>query len=210
MPIVPSRLRRRLVLPFLVCAFAVVPLHAQQRGGSIDLSGFDPALILQGVGDVVLRAPDADIDRVYHAVHAASRDDREAEALCALFDADADRSLPGLSRAANALGPDSRQRFVDAVLALAVSASSQNAPVQAYDPVAAEQVLRQAGVTAMMLHDGFMIGMSATGNDPASRDARCRSFRQLVDVMQDFPLEQRALATRYLLREGVDRYGTEL
>ncbi|WP_024891975.1 hypothetical protein [Luteimonas huabeiensis] len=187
-------------------AVPAAPLAAQQ-GPAIDLSAIDPALVIQGVGDVILRAPDRDIDGVYQAVHAASRDEREAEALCALFDADADRSLLGLQRAANALGPDSRQRFVDAVLALAVS-GSQGVP-RPYDAAAAEQVLRQAGVSAMLLHDGFMIGMSATGDDAASRAARCRSFRQLVDVMQDFPLEQRALATRYLLREGLDRYGAE-
>lgn len=204
----PNRLqplsRRWLLAALLALPFA----SAAQQTTVIDLSAFDPSLVIQGVDDVVLRAPDRDIDRVYQAVHAASRNEREAQALCALFDAGADRSLPGLSRAANALGVDSRQRFVDAVLALALS-GTQGTP-QPYDPAAAEQVLRQAGVTAMMLHDGFMVGMAATGNDAASRAARCRSFRQLVDVMQDFPLEQRALATRHLLREGVTRYGGEL
>lgn len=203
----PSPFRPSAWLLAACLAAPAAPLAAQQ-GPTIDLSAIDPALVIQGVGDVILRAPDRDIDGVYQAVHAASRNEREAEALCALFDADADRSLLGLQRAANALGPDSRQRFVDAVLALAV-AGSQGTP-RPYDIAAAEQVLRQAGVSAMLLHDGFMIGMSATGDDPASRTARCRSFRQLVDVMQDFPLEQRALATRYLLREGLDRYGTEL
>lgn len=203
----PSRPFRPSTWLLAAClAVPAAPLAAQQ-GPAIDLSAIDPALVIQGVGDVILRAPDRDIDGVYQAVHAASRDEREAEALCALFDADADRSLLGLQRAANALGPDSRQRFVDAVLALAVS-GSQGVP-RPYDAAAAEQVLRQAGVSAMLLHDGFMIGMSATGDDAASRAARCRSFRQLVDVMQDFPLEQRALATRYLLREGLDRYGAE-
>ena len=204
----PNRLQRPPRRWLLAAVLALPFASAAQQGPVIDLSAFDPALVIQGVDDVVLRAPDHDIDRVYQAVHAASRNEREAEALCALFDADADRSRPGLSRAANALGPASRQRFVDAVLALAVS-GTQGMP-RSYDPAAAEQVLRQAGVTATMLHDGFMVGMVATGNDAASRAARCRSFRQLVDVMQDFPLEQRALATRHLLREGVTRYGGEL
>lgn len=192
----------------LAGCLALPAVAPAQQGPVVDLSGIDPALVIAGVDDVILRAPDADIDGVYQAVLAASRDDREAEALCALFDAGADRSLTGLQRAANALGPHSRQRFVDAVLALALSAG-QGAP-RPYDPAAAEQVLRQAGVTAMLLHDGFMVGMTAGGSDPGSRAARCRSFRQLVGVMRDFPLEQRALATRHLLREGLVRYGAEL
>ena len=53
-------------------------------------------------------------------------------------------------------------------------------------------------------------GMAATGDDPGSREARCRSFRQLVGVMQGFELAERAAATRYLLLEGMTRYGGDL
>ena len=52
--------------------------------------------------------------------------------------------------------------------------------------------------------------IAATGEDPGSREARCRSFRQLVDVLQDFELHERAAATRYLMLEGLTRYGREL
>ena len=57
---------------------------------------------------------------------------------------------------------------------------------------------------------GFSVGIAATGDDPGSRQARCRSFRQLVDVLQDFELHERAAATRYLMLEGLTRYGGEL
>lgn len=198
---------RCLLLACCVLCAAGARLHAQEL--EIDLSGIDPALVLASAEDVMMRAPDQDLDRLYQAVHAASLDDAEARTLCALFDPQADRSLVGLQRAANALGPASQERFVAAVAAIAIN-GSQGGPRQAYDAAAAGQVLRRAGVTAMMLHDGFMVGMAATGSDADSHAARCRSFRQLVEVLQDFPLAERAAATRFLLLEGLTRYGGEL
>lgn len=202
-------MRKRLpvLLAAIVFASCAPLLVAQQRGG-IDLSGIDPAMVLASAEDVMMRAPDSDIDALYQAVRGASESEVEARTLCALFDPDADRSLIGMQRAASALGPASQERFVGAVAAIAVSGSQGQR--QPYDPAAAEHVLKQAGVTAMLLHDGFMAGMAATGSDEGSRTARCRSFRQLVDVLQDFTLDQRAAATRFLLLEGLTRYGGEL
>ncbi|MEZ0471174.1 hypothetical protein [Luteimonas salinilitoris] len=197
---------RSLVLGLSVAALAL-PAAAQQQY-EIDLSAIDPSLVLASAEDVMMRAPDRDIDRLYQAVHAASQSDSEAQTLCALFDPDADRSLFGLQQAANALGTTSRERFIEAVAAIAVN-GSQGEP-QPYDPAAAAHVLKQAGVSAMLLYDGFMVGMTATGNDPGSRTARCRSFRQIVEVLQDFSVADRAAATRYLLVEGLTRYGEEL
>lgn len=194
----------------LACAISCLslPAAAQQQAYEIDLSGIDPTMVLAGAEDVMLRASDRDVDGLYQAVLQASKSDEEAELLCALFDASADRSLAGLQRVANGLGPQSRARFADAAVAIAV-AGMQN-PLQPYDPAVGDQVLRRAGVTAMLIHDGFSVGIAATGDDPASRQARCRSFRQLVDVLQDFELGERAAATRYLMLEGLDRYGAEL
>ncbi|NZA26906.1 hypothetical protein H0E84_10970 [Luteimonas sp. SJ-92] len=198
-------------LPALLAAAllaASAPLLLAQQRGEIDLSGIDPALVLASAEDVMMRAPDRDIDALYQAVRSASESETEARTLCALFDPDADRSLLGMQRAASALGPASQERFVGAVAAIAVNGTQGQR--QPYDAAAAEQVLKQAGVTAMLLHDGFMTGMAATGSDPGSQAARCRSFRQLVDVLQDFTRDQRAAATRFLLLEGLTRYGSEL
>lgn len=195
---------------FAALCLCLAPLAGAQaqQSSRIDLSGIDPMQVIAGANDVLLRAPDADIDRLFHAVHAAARDDAEARGLCALFEPDADRSLPGLQRAANALGEDSRLRFVEAVTAVAVN--GLQGPPRAYDPAVGEQALKAATVTGMMLHDGFLLGLSGTGRDAASRDARCTAFRQLVDVLGDFSLAERAAATRYLLSEGLTRYGGEL
>ncbi|WP_149196361.1 hypothetical protein [Luteimonas suaedae] len=195
------------ILLFLAVGAPAAGAHAQHQY-EIDLSAIDPSLVLANAEDVMMRAPNRDIDRLYQAVHAASQSDSEAQTLCTLFDPDADRSLFGLQQAANALGTASRERFVEAVAAIAVNgAQSERQP---YDPAAAAHVLKQAGVSAMLLYDGFMVGMTATGNDPGSRTARCRSFRQIVEVLQDFSLADRAAATRYLLVEGLTRYGSEL
>lgn len=198
---------RTLLATSLLCLFLAAPA-AQAQQQRIDLSGFDPAEILAGANDVLLRAPDASLDRLFQAVHASSKIPGEAKVLCALFDADADRSLVGFQRAANTLGPSSRERFVGAVTEVATL--GLQSPRQPYDPVAARQVLKSSGVTAMLLHEGFMAGMTATGDDPASRAARCQSFQQMLGVLKDQPLAQRASATRFLLNEGLSIYGNEL
>ncbi len=198
----------RVLLLLLLSACLALPAAAQQRQYQIDLSGVDAAMVLASAEDVILRAGDRDIDRLYQVVLDASKSDVESRELCRLFDPSADRSLAGLQRTANALGPQSQARFADAVLAIAMS--GMQGPLQPYDPAVADQVLRRAGVTAMLIHDGFSVGIAATGDDPGSRQARCRSFRQLVDVLQDFELDERAAATRYLMIEGLTRYGGEL
>jgi len=193
---------------FAALCLCLAPLAVQAQSSRIDLSGIDPARILAGAGDVLLRAPDGDIDRLFRAVHAASRNESEARGLCALFEPDADRSLPGLQRAANALGEDSRARFVEAVAAIAVN--GLQSPRQPYDPAVGAQALKAATVTGMLLHDGLLLGLGSTGADAASRSARCTAFRQLVDVLDGFDAAQRVAATRFLLDEGLARYGGDL
>lgn len=164
---------------------------------------FDPGALVAGSSDLLRRAPDAQIDSVFQAVHAASQDAREASAICALFQPDADRSLQGLNAAAAQLGPASRQRFANA-LADTLMAAMQSPP-QSYDAAAAQHALKAAGVTAALLHDGFVGGLTATGNDPDTRDARCHSLRWLLDAMQSRPAGERAEMTRYLLEQGLTR-----
>ena len=191
-----------------LCLPLAVALPAQSQPARVDLSGIDPLQVLAGASDVLSRAPDADIDRLFKAVHAASRNESEAHGLCALFEPDADRSLQGLQRAANALGQDSRVRFVEAVAGVAIG-GLQGTP-RPHDPAAGAQALKAATATGMMLHDGFLAGLSNAGRDPASRQARCTAFRQLVDVLDGFEFERRVAATRYLLSEGLARYGDGL
>lgn len=189
----------------LVVGMSPAKASAQQRIDAMDLeqalSGIDINALIDGAGDVLMRAPDSAIDGLFQAVHASAQVPAEAQTMCRLLEPDADRSLEAIGRAANQLGPDSRERFTVAVAEIATT--GLQSPPQAYDEVAARQVLKSAGVTAMLLHDGFLLGLNTTGNDRASRDARCRSMRWMLDALKDVPLAQRASATRLLLNEGL-------
>ena len=164
---------------------------------------FDPGALVAGSSDLLRRAPDTQIDGLFQAVHAATLEAREAQAICALFQPDADRSLAGLNAAASQLGPASRQRFANALADTLVAA--MQSPPQPYDASTAQHALKAAGVTAALLHDGFVGGLTATGNDANTRDARCRSLRWLLDAMQSRPIGERAGMTRFLLDQGLTR-----
>ena len=205
-----SRSRRRILvrqLPFrialaaglLLCCVLAAPASAQQR--TFDLSQLDPAAMLSMGDEVLLRAPDAAVDRLFQAVHASSRSDTESAALCELFEPDAARDLAAFQRAVARLGDASRERFTLAFADIAIG-GLQGEP-QPWDPAHAQQVLKQAAVSAAFLHDGFTAGLAAEGGDESSRQARCQSFRWLVGVLEGLPLADRAAATRWLLREGL-------
>ena len=164
---------------------------------------FDPGALVAGSSDLLRRAPDAQIDGLFQAVHAASQDPREAQSICSLFQPDADRSLQGLNAVASQLGPASRQRFANALADTLVAA--MQSPPQSYDAASAQHSLKAAGVTAALLHDGFLGGLTVTGNDSSARDARCRSLRWLLDAMQSRPMGERAGMTRFLLDQGLTR-----
>lgn len=192
-------IRFRMIPLLLAGALATAPASAQEY--VVDLSQIDPTAILASAGDVLMRAPDAAIDELFQATHAAAQSPRDATLLCALFDPHADRSFQSLAATANRLDAGSRERFAMALTNIA--AAGLQSPRQPYDPAAAKQTLKSAGVTAMLLHDGFMVGMTADGNDQASRDARCRSFGWMLDALADVPMAQRAAATRLMLSEGM-------
>jgi hypothetical protein len=184
---------RLLHLALLAVAVALPAAGHAQQG----LDGFDPGALMGEVQDVLVRTPDAQIDGLFHALHGSMRQPQEAEAICGLFDADADRGINALNEVATRLSGASRQRFVDSI-ANALVAGLQGQP-QAYDQAAAAQALRANGARAAMLHDGFSAGLS-TG---ASRDARCRSLGQMLDVLADRPQPERAMVTRLLLDQGL-------
>lgn len=194
--------RLRTLLPVLFGALLAAPAVAQDEY-VVDLSRIDPSAILASAGDVLMRAPDAAIDDLFQATHAAAQKPGEAKILCTLFDPHADRSFESLAATANRLGADSRERFA---IALAnIAAGGLQGPRQPYDAALAKQTLKSAGVTAMLLHDEFLVGMTVEGNDEASRAARCRSFGWMLDALHEVPMEQRVAATRLMLNEGLSQ-----
>jgi len=193
------RARRAAIVLFAGLAVASTAAPAQ----SVADWGIDPDVLTESGSDLLRRAPEGAIDDLFQAVHAASRNDDEARALCGLFESGADRSLAGLNAVAVRLGPASRERFATAVADALVGATQS--PPQPYDAAAALQWLKAAGATAAILHDGFVRGLNASGNDADSRGARCQSLRWLLDTMQARPQHERAAMTRWLLDEGVAR-----
>jgi hypothetical protein len=191
--------RRAAVFLFAVLTVASLGAPAQ----SVADWGIDPDVLADSGSDLLRRAPDDAIDALFQAVHAASRNEDEARALCGLFEPDADRSLAGLNAVAVRLGPASRERFATAVADALVGATQS--PPQPYDAAAALQSLKAAGATAAILHDGFVRGLNASGTQADSRDARCQSLRWLLDAMQARPQRERAAMTRWLLDQGVAR-----
>ena len=191
----------RMLIPLLAALCMACPAAMAQS--SLQDWGIDAGVLASSGSDLLRRAPDGEIDALFQAVHAASRDDDEAQALCALFEPDADRSLDGLNTAASRLGPASRERFATAVADALVAAVQS--PPQAFDAAAARQSLKSAGATAAILHEGFVGGLNASGNDADARSARCQSLRWLLDAMQSRPAPERAAMTRLLLDEGFAR-----
>jgi hypothetical protein len=184
----------------LLLSLSLAPAFAQDPGGW----SLDPGVLAAGT-DLLQRAPDREVDALFQAVHATTQDDRQAQAMCALFAPGADRSLGALDAAAAQLGPASRGRFATAVADVLVA--SLQSPPQRWDAAAAKQSLKAAGATAAILHDGFLAGLNADGNDAASRTARCRSLRWLLDAMQSRPAPERAAMTRLLLAQGLAYLG---
>ncbi|MEJ7746526.1 MAG: hypothetical protein WKF61_07180 [Luteimonas sp.] len=176
---------------------------ARAQQPAFDFGDFDPAALMSGTEDIVRRAPDSSIDSLFQAVHAAAQTPDEAKVMCRLFEPDADRSVEGFSRATNQLGEASRERFISAITDIAV-AGLQGQP-QPYDAILARQALKSAGARAAILHDGFVAGLTAASGEEASRDARCRSLRWMLDSLKTQPLAERAAATRLMLNEGLSR-----
>ncbi|MEI2455787.1 MULTISPECIES: hypothetical protein [Lysobacter] len=170
---------------------------------ALDLPRLDPDALRSGSADLLTRAADPDLDRLFQALHRAARTPADAEVLCGVFDPQADRSPEALTRAAQQLGEDSRQGFLDALLRIALG-GLQNPP-QAYDAGAAKQTLKRAGATALLLHDDFAAQLGAEGQAPQARQARCRAFGWVLDALAQMPMAQRAAATRLLLHEGLAR-----
>ena len=213
--------RRRLLAIATAALLPIAALHgvgAQERDAGlpvldlsqvdlsgIDLSQLDVSSLLANAAELVRRAPDAELDGLFQATHHATRSASDARVLCAVFvpaaAASSDNRIDALVAAGSQLSDGSRQA-IGVALADIAGSGMQNEP-QPYDAIAARQVLKSAGVTAMLLHDGFSAGLASTGDDQAGRDARCRSFGWMLDAVHDLPMKQRAAVTRLMLHEGL-------
>ena len=188
------RPRPTLLIAVVIAAALALPARAQQPAPA-----YDPVAIADGVRQLLSRTPDREIDGLFHALHGAMREPREADAICGLFEDGADRGFEGLNRAAMQLGESSRQRFVDAI-AYAVVAGLEGQP-QTLDRAAAEQALKSNGARAAMLHDGFSAGLA----EGATSQARCTTLGQMLDVLAQRPQAERVLVTRLLLEQGLQQ-----
>ena len=195
-----ARMRPRLI----ACLFALALVAPPARAGDAAAARwtFDPQLLLARSEAVIVHAPDASLDQLFQAVAEAARAPGERRAMCALFEPRARRDLAAINHAALQFGSASQRRFQSATDALLAAADG---PVQPWDRALAERALRQAAVTAAMLHDGFVAALNGQGSDAASRQARCRALHQLLDALSMRPMRERAMVTRLLMREGLRR-----
>ena len=194
------RLTVFLVALALACLPACAPAAAARRA---DTWTFDPQELMARSEAVIVRTPDATLDQLFQAVAQAARQPRELQAMCAVFDPRARRDLAALNAVALRFGDASQrnfQRATDAVLR-----ASRAAPAQPYDAQLAQRALRQAAVASAMLYDGFVAAINSPASDAASQQARCRALRQLLDTVSMRPLNERAMITRLLMREGLRR-----
>lgn len=176
-------------------AAATPPPGADARA-MMEAWGIDPAVLAGDGATLLQRAPDPAVDTLFQAVHLSFQNAQEAQALCALFEPDGDRSLEGLNRAAATLGDASRRRLANAVV-LVLMTSAQGTP-QPYDVGTARQALKAAAVRAALLNDGFTAALN--GGDTR---ARCRAIGQLTAALEGQPQAERAAVTRLLLGEGL-------
>ncbi len=193
---------RRLLLACLLALALPDAAHARQDDGWT----FDPTELLARSDAVIERAPDASLDYLFQAVVESARRPAELQAMCAAFEPDSQRDLAALNRIALRFPQASQRRFQRATERML--AASEAAPRQPYNAALAQRALRQAAVQAAMLYDGFVAainGIEQGRGDPATRTARCRALRQLLDTVSMRPLNERAMITRLLMREGLRR-----
>ena len=189
----------------VIAAFAACLLSLAGPAAAREAWTFDPQLLLARSAAVIARAPDATLDRLFQSVAIAARRPAELQAMCALFDPAARRDLAAINSTALRFGEDSQRNFQQATDALLRAA--EDSPRQPYDEALAQRALRQAAVASAMLYDGFVAAINSPHGDAASQQARCRALRQLLDTVSMRSLNERAMVTRLLMREGLRRHG---
>jgi hypothetical protein len=196
----PMRLHPALFALSIACLLACAGAAAGTRSSGWT---FDPQELMARSEAVIVRTPDASLDHLFQAVAEAARQPRELQAMCAVFDPRARRDLGALNRIALGFGTGSQRNFQRATDVLLQA--SRDAPPQPYDAQLAQRALRQATVASAMLYDGFVAAINSPDSDTASQQARCRALRQLLDTVSMRPLNERAMITRLLMREGLRR-----
>ena len=177
--------------------FAVAPAAslAQNRGE------------LATQADALLRRASAEsLDGLFQSVHAISQSPTDAAQACRALASPDRGSADTWLTLAQGLSDNNRDALTSALGDIALS-GWQNQPA-AFDEAAARTSLKQAGVRAAMLNQGFSAAAFNPDGDAASSDAetealRCRSLGWLLDAVASQPLPERAAITRLLLRDGL-------
>lgn len=174
--------------------FAVAPAtsHAQSRNE------------LASQADALLRsASDESLDSLFQSVHAVSKTPGDAEQVCRALASNQRGSADTWLALAQGLSSANRDELTSALGEIALS-GWQGKP-SSFDENAARTSLRQAGVRAAMLNEGF--SASALANDDASQAEleamRCQSLGWLLDAVATQPTTERAAITRLLMRDGI-------
>jgi len=157
--------------------------------------------------DALLRSASVEsLDGLFQSVHAVSTSPEDAATICRALASPARSSGDTFLQLAQELTPANRDRLTGAIGDVALSAwLGQPA---AFDEKAARLSLRQAGVRAAILNEGFSASALGAIDAHAERDAevealRCRSVGWLLDAVAGQPLEERAAITRLMLRDGL-------
>lgn len=162
---------------------------------------------LASQADSLLRSASNDaLDSLFQSVHAVSRSPDDAGKVCRALASSERGSADTWLALAQDLSSDNRDRLTGALGEVALS-GWQGSPAP-FDEKAARTSLRQAGVRAAMLNDGFSasalsVDGSADGNEAEMEALRCRSLGWLLDAVAGQPLDERAAITRLLLRDGL-------
>lgn len=157
--------------------------------------------------DILLRSASNDaLDSLFQSVHAISTSPTDSTKVCRALASPDRGSADTWLALAQELSGDNRDRLTSALGEVALS-GWQGRP-SAFDEKAARTSLRQAGVRAAMLNDGFSASALSVDDVNATNEAemealRCRSLGWLLDAVASQPLDERAAITRLLLRDGL-------
>ena len=177
--------------------FAVAPATslAQTRGS------------LATQADALLRsASEQSIDCLFQSVHGLSKTPGDSARLCRALASPDRGSADTWLALAQQISPGNRDALTGALGDVALS-GWQGSPA-AFNEEDARKSLRQAGVRAAMLNEGFSAS-ALSGNDGEVADGdeadalRCRSLGWLLDAVASQPRAERAAITRLLLRDGM-------
>lgn len=156
--------------------------------------------------DALLRsASESSLDRLFQSVHGLSRTPEDSARLCRALASPDRGSADTWLALAQQISPGNRDALTGALGDVALS-GWQGRPA-AFNEEEARKSLRQAGVRAAILNEGFSVGaLTADATIPGDAEAdalRCQSLGWLLDAVASQPQAERAAITRLLLRDGM-------